>query len=129
MKPVYAELAAAFAHASDSLVIANVDADAHKDIGAKYDVKGFPTLKWFPKGAKVPESYNGGRELDDLAAFITQKTGIQSKIVKPLTFVKEISDSEFDAVVKVCCSWFTLDCTRLFSRSLLGARCQYSHRG
>lgn len=72
-------------------------------------MKGFPTLKWFPKGSKVPEDYTGGRDLDALSAFVTQKTGIQSKIVKPLTFVKEISDSEFDAVVKVF--WYSVKIT------------------
>jgi protein disulfide-isomerase A6 len=33
--------------------IAKVDADQHKELGGRFEVKGFPTLKWFPKGSKV----------------------------------------------------------------------------
>ena len=35
--------------------------------------QGFPTLYWVPKGSKKPESYNGGRELDDFIKFISEK--------------------------------------------------------
>ena len=82
-------------------MIAKVDADAHKDLASRFDVKGFPTLKWFSKGSKKPEEYNGGRELDDLAAFIAGKTGLQAKIVKPVTHVKHLTSVDFDSTVKV----------------------------
>lgn len=54
------------------VVVAKVDADAHRELGARFGVKGFPTLKWFAKGssAQEPEDYNGGRTLEDLSAFI-----------------------------------------------------------
>lgn len=29
---------------------AQVDADAHRSLGEKFGVRGFPTLKWFPRG-------------------------------------------------------------------------------
>jgi protein disulfide-isomerase A6 len=34
---------------SDGVVIAKVDADKERDLGERFEVKGFPTLKWFPK--------------------------------------------------------------------------------
>jgi protein disulfide-isomerase A6 len=80
LAPVYEELADAFAHAKDKVVIAKVDADAHRDLGTKFDVKGFPTLKWFPKGKTEPEAYEGGRDLNDFAQYITQRTGTISPI-------------------------------------------------
>jgi hypothetical protein len=43
---VYEELADAFQQ-SKGVIIAKVDADAHKALGGRFDVKGFPTLKWF----------------------------------------------------------------------------------
>ena len=47
--------------ASDGVVIAKVDADAHRDLGGKFGVSGFPTIKWFPKGSSEPEDFNGDR--------------------------------------------------------------------
>jgi protein disulfide-isomerase A6 len=41
----------------------------------RYGVSGFPTLKFFPKGNKAGEDYDGGRELDDFVKFINEKCG------------------------------------------------------
>jgi len=46
LAPKYEQLADAFAHAKDKVVIAKVDADGEgKPLGQKYGVKGFPS-KW-----------------------------------------------------------------------------------
>jgi protein disulfide-isomerase A6 len=82
LAPIYEELADAFAHAKDKVVIAKVDADAHKALGSKYGVKGFPTLKWFDAKGN-PESYESGRELLDLVGFVTKQSGVKSKIKPP----------------------------------------------
>ena len=57
------------------MVIASVDADEHKSLGGRFDVKGFPTLLWFPKGgdASSPEKYEGGRTADALIEWINGK--------------------------------------------------------
>lgn len=34
---------------SDGVVIAKVDADKERSLGERFEVKGFPTIKWFPK--------------------------------------------------------------------------------
>lgn len=39
--------------AQGSLLISQVDADAHRDLGEKFGVRGFPTIKWFKRGAPV----------------------------------------------------------------------------
>jgi protein disulfide-isomerase A6 len=101
LAPVWEQLADAFAKAKDDVIIAKVDADGHRDLGQRYDVSGFPTLKFFPKGGDVsaPEAYSGGRSLEDLSSFITEKTGAKSSIkVKP-SFVKVLTDQNFDEVV------------------------------
>ncbi|KAL3130680.1 hypothetical protein ABBQ38_008070 [Trebouxia sp. C0009 RCD-2024] len=56
----------------DSVVIAKVDADKHKSLGEKFGVRGFPTIKWFPRGKPVtsPEDYNGGRTASAFLDFI-----------------------------------------------------------
>jgi len=83
LAPIYEQLADAFAHAKDKVVIAKVDADgAGKPLGKKYDVKGFPTLKWFDATGK-DDKYESGRDLDSLVAFVTQKSGVKSSIKPP----------------------------------------------
>lgn len=74
LAPTYEKVATAFKLEED-VVIANVDADKHKDLGEKYGVSGFPTLKFFPKSNKAGEDYDGGRDLDDFIAFINEKSG------------------------------------------------------
>ncbi|THH17252.1 hypothetical protein EUX98_g9166 [Antrodiella citrinella] len=84
LAPVYEQLADAFAHAKDKVVIAKVDADGvGKPLGQEFGVTGFPTLKWFSADGSEPESYDGGRDLDALAGFITQKAGVKSNIRPP----------------------------------------------
>ncbi|KAJ7227198.1 thioredoxin-like protein [Mycena pura] len=83
LAPTYEELADAFVHAKDKVVVAKVDADGEgKPLGSKYEVSGFPTLKWFNSDG-THEPYDGGRDLDALASFITSKTGVKSSIKPP----------------------------------------------
>ncbi|GMY21856.1 probable protein disulfide-isomerase A6 [Fagus crenata] len=74
LAPTYEKVAAAFRFEED-VVIANLDADKYKDLGEKYGVSGFPTLKFFPKSNKAGEDYNGGRDLDEFVNFINEKCG------------------------------------------------------
>ncbi|GAA0155065.1 chaperone [Lithospermum erythrorhizon] len=74
LAPTYEKVASAFKNEED-VVIANLDADKHKDLAEKYGVSGFPTLKYFPKGNKAGEDYDGGRDLDDFVTFINEKCG------------------------------------------------------
>lgn len=79
LAPTYEELATTFQHAKDKVLVAKVDADNHKDLGKKYGVQGFPTLKWFDGKSKTPEEYDGGRDLESLQKWITDKTGVRPK--------------------------------------------------
>lgn len=80
------------------MVIAEVDADKHKDLGSKFGIQGFPTMKWFPKGSTKAEEYNGGREAQDILDFVKQKTGIQAKLKAKLSHVTVLDDSNFKKV-------------------------------
>ena len=79
LAPVYEELAQHFDFAKDKVVIGKVDADEHKDLGRKFGVQGFPTLKWFDGKSDKPEDYNGGRDLESLSSFISEKIGVKPK--------------------------------------------------
>jgi protein disulfide-isomerase A6 len=74
LAPVWDKLGAVF-KAEEGVVIAKVDADAHRDIASKHDVSGFPTLKFFPKSDKKGDRYEGGRDLADLVKFVNEKAG------------------------------------------------------
>ncbi|XP_022914894.1 protein disulfide-isomerase A6 homolog [Onthophagus taurus] len=43
-----------------------VNADEHKELGGKYGVRGFPTIKIFGANKKSPEDYNGARSAQGL---------------------------------------------------------------
>jgi hypothetical protein len=62
MKPAYENVARAFASEPDC-VVAHMNADEadNKPIASKYDVRSFPTIKFFPKGSKTPINYEVGR--------------------------------------------------------------------
>lgn len=94
LAPVYEELAQNFGFAGNKLVIGKVDADEHKDLGRKFGVQGFPTLKWFDGKSDKPEPYDGGRDLDSLTSFITDKTGIRPKIKKAASSAVEMLNDQ-----------------------------------
>ncbi|KAF2433355.1 disulfide isomerase [Tothia fuscella] len=99
LAPIYEELAQGFQHAEKKLVIAKVDADEHKDLGRKFGVQGFPTLKWFDGKSKEPQDYNEGRDLESLTKFITEKTGIKPKSNKAPSKVTMLNDKKFNETV------------------------------
>ncbi len=98
LAPVYETVATSFKKV-DNVVIAKLDADAHKDLGSLYKVKGFPTLKYFPLGSTYEEDYGGGRSEDDLVAFLNEKTGANVRITKPPSHVAALGEADFDKEV------------------------------
>ncbi|KAL2053043.1 hypothetical protein ABVK25_006680 [Lepraria finkii] len=96
LAPIYEELAQNFDFAKDKVSIAKVDADAEKTLGKRFGVQGFPTLKWFDGKSDKPEDYSGGRDLESLSGFITEKTGIKMKGKKAIpSAVEMLTDSSF----------------------------------
>ena len=76
LKPVYEKVASAFG-AERKVVVAAVDATAARDVSSRFEVRGYPTIKFFPRGtaAKEAEEYEGGRSVDDFVAFLNNKAG------------------------------------------------------
>lgn len=96
LAPVYEDLASSFASSKD-VQIAKVDADAEKELGRRFGVQGFPTLKFFDGKSDTPTDYSSGRDLESLTNFITEKTGVKPKrkLEKP-SAVTYLTDSTFD---------------------------------
>jgi len=66
LAPIYEKVAHAF-KTENNCIVAKVNADEHKDLGSKYGVTGFPTLKFFPKGNKSGEE---AQRFNDVAGFV-----------------------------------------------------------
>ncbi|KOS19182.1 Protein disulfide-isomerase erp38 [Escovopsis weberi] len=99
LAPIYEELAATFAHSKD-VQIAKVDADAERELGKRFGIQGFPTLKYFDGKSKDPEDYNSGRDIDSLVDFITEKTGVKSKKkAAPPSDIAFLTDSSFSDAI------------------------------
>lgn len=114
LAPVYEELAQLFEFASDKVQIAKVDADSERDLGKRFGVQGFPTLKWFDGKSDKPSDYSGGRDLESLSAFITEKTGVKARrkvalpsnvvMLNDATFATEIGGDK-DVIVAFTAPW------------------------
>jgi protein disulfide-isomerase A6 len=98
--PEYTKLGAAVDKSAwkDKIVIAKVDANAHNDLGSRFGVTGFPTIKWFPAGSTSPEEYNSGRDADSFLKFINEKAGSNIRIPKEPSHVVDLDASNFDAI-------------------------------
>ena len=69
MKPDWNKLGDKFA-GSSSVVIGDVDCTVHQDLCGRFDVKGYPTIKYFTAETGASgEAYNGGRTYDALEKF------------------------------------------------------------
>jgi len=73
LAPKYDELAEKLKGEQD-IVIAKMDATAN-DVPKSFDVRGFPTIYFAPKGSKQsPKSYEGGREVDDFIKYLARES-------------------------------------------------------
>lgn len=76
LAPKYETVGSIFAGEPD-VVIGKVDATVESELGSRYGVTGYPTIKFFPAGSSEPEDYQGGREVDDFVEFINNKVGTE----------------------------------------------------
>jgi len=79
--------------------IASVDADKHRDLGGRFDVKGFPTIKFFPAGTQKPEDYSGGRTAPDMIDYINGKAGTNARLKSTPSAVVTLGAQSFENVV------------------------------
>ncbi|KHN95748.1 protein disulfide-isomerase tigA precursor [Metarhizium album ARSEF 1941] len=100
LAPTYEELALALEHAKDKVQIAKVDADSERELGKRFGIQGFPTLKYFDGKSDKPEEYKSGRDLESLTKFLTEKAGVKAK--KKLEMPSKVvmlTDSSFAEVI------------------------------
>ena len=72
MKGDYAGAAKRLAQDNSNAILASVDATVEQSLGTLYNIKGYPTLKYFYKG-KFYEEFTGGRRKMDFVEYIKKK--------------------------------------------------------
>jgi len=77
MKPAWDKLGAEYKDSS-SVVIADADCTVHQDLCQKYDVKGYPTIKYYKDGTF--HDYSGGRDFDGLKSFTKDNLEVQCDV-------------------------------------------------
>jgi protein disulfide-isomerase A1 len=93
LAPAYAAAAKQLTDSGSEIKLASVDATIEQELGQQYDVKGYPTLKFFSDGTVL--EYTGGRSQDDIVSWLKKKTGPAAeelKTVDDLNKLKEASD-------------------------------------
>jgi protein disulfide-isomerase A6 len=75
MKPAWDQLGGEY-EGSSKVLIADADCTVEEDLCKKYDVSGYPTIKYFTdETGDEGEDYKGGRDYDALAQFVTDNLG------------------------------------------------------
>lgn len=72
MEPEYAKLAGNLKTLKSPVKIGKVDGTVEKQLFNDFDIKGFPTIKFFKNG--VATQYNGKRDEPSIMAFIKKKS-------------------------------------------------------
>ncbi|KAG2448646.1 hypothetical protein HYH02_006533 [Chlamydomonas schloesseri] len=90
------------------VVVAKVNADAHRSLGDRFDVRGFPTIKFFPAG-KAPsketmQDYNQARTATAFLEFLKEKMAADkgfARVEALDALAKEFVSAADDAKAKV----------------------------
>eukprot|EP00742_Colponemidia_sp_Colp-10_P006995 GILJ01007508.1.p1 GENE.GILJ01007508.1~~GILJ01007508.1.p1 ORF type:complete len:436 (-),score=77.76 GILJ01007508.1:1622-2929(-) len=77
LEPIFEEAA----KANSGLQFGKVDATEHKTAAGRFNVKGYPTLKFMRDG--VAKDYLAGRKLEDFNSFIARVTGPPVQSITP----------------------------------------------
>ncbi|KXZ44226.1 hypothetical protein GPECTOR_71g587 [Gonium pectorale] len=100
------ELVAADPKLKNRVVIAKVNADAHRSIGDKFDVRGFPTIKYFPAGKPANkdtvQDYNQARTATAFLDFLKEKLNADkgfARVEALDSFAKKFASAEDKAAV------------------------------
>jgi protein disulfide-isomerase A1 len=91
LAPAYAAAAKQLAESGSEIKLASVDATIEKDLAKNFDVKGFPTLKFFSDGVTV--EYTGGRAQDDIVSWLKKKTGPAADELKTVDELNKFQQS------------------------------------
>eukprot|EP00088_Acartia_fossae_P054933 TRINITY_DN6354_c1_g2_i1.p1 TRINITY_DN6354_c1_g2~~TRINITY_DN6354_c1_g2_i1.p1 ORF type:complete len:476 (-),score=188.87 TRINITY_DN6354_c1_g2_i1:185-1612(-) len=97
LAPEYAKAAGMLAEKDSPIKLAKVDATEEPSLAEKFEVRGYPTLKFFKNGK--PMEYGGGRTADTIVNWVEKKTGPPAKALANADEAKAFIDGKTVAVV------------------------------
>lgn len=80
LAPEYAKAASTLAADGSAFKLAKVDATEEKKLAKDYEIKGFPTLKYFV-GGKFNSEYSGSRDAAGIVAWANKKSGPSAVVI------------------------------------------------
>lgn len=99
LAPAYAAAAKQLAVANSEIKLASVDATIEQDLATRFQVRGYPTIKFFVDGAAL--EYNGGRSQDDIVNWLKKKTGPPAEDLKTVADLNKFKADPEVAVIGV----------------------------
>lgn len=91
LAPHYEAAAKDLQEKESPVVLAKVDASQENDLSKKYDIAGYPTLKFFREGK--PEDYTGGRTKESIVKWIDDMTGPSVHVAESGSAAQKIAET------------------------------------
>ncbi|XP_064414991.1 protein disulfide-isomerase A2 [Latimeria chalumnae] len=98
--PEYAKAAGLLKNESSEIKLAKVDATEEEELSAEFEIKGFPTLKFFKDGdRKNPIDYKGKRTADGIVLWLQRRIGPSATILNSVASAEEFIESKEIVIV------------------------------
>merc|ERR1712172_118227 len=97
LAPEYAKAAGLLAEKDSAVKLGKVDATEEPKLAEKFEVRGYPTLKFFKNGK--PMEYGGGRTAETIISWVEKKTGPPAAALADAEAVKTFVEGKTVAVL------------------------------
>nr|ADZ76592.1 protein disulfide isomerase [Conus imperialis] len=85
---------------NENIKLAKVDATVEDKLAAKFEVRGYPTIKFFRKEkSNSPVDYSAGRQAEDIVNWLKKKTGPPAKELKDKDAAKTFVEKDEVVVI------------------------------